>query len=153
MKGVSASEVLDGIYQEASNKAEIDYWDPYAKLIMESIEARHRASMSQQELAVKMSTRQSAISRFENMGRVPTYDFIARMAIALGHSPGMTLYGEFMAVVSPKDQGFIAAQAAMSGNSTQRFTQELLENAIAGIRTVKIDYNASGTEDPQSSGA
>jgi len=147
MKGVSASTVLDDIYQEAGNKAEIDYWEPFAKLIMESLEARQGAAMSQQELAEKMNTRQSVISRFENMGRIPSYDFIARMAIALGHVPGMTLYGEYMAVVSPKDQRFIAAQATLTNKTTQRFTQELLENAIAGKQNIVMDYNASGTQD------
>ena len=40
--------------------------------------------MSQAELAEKIGTTQSVITRFERMGRVPTLEFIYRVAKGLG---------------------------------------------------------------------
>jgi transcriptional regulator with XRE-family HTH domain len=99
--------------------------------------------MSQSDLADLMKTKQSVISRFENMGRLPNYDFIARLSSALGHSPGMTLYGDYMALV-PHEQQPIIKQLAEKGNlSTKTFVQRILDQSIAGI---PIKTNASSAD-------
>lgn len=128
--GKSISELLDQQYLEANNRPEIDYWDPLARIIMEVIESRHIQGVSQADLASLMKTKQSVISRFENMGRKPNYDFIARLSIALGHAPGMTLYGEYMAVVSQDKHESVKRMAADEGVPTQKFVEQLLEHAI-----------------------
>src|SRR4030042_5940176 len=111
----SAAEILDKQYLESENREAIDYWDPLAQIIMEMIEARHAQGLSQAGLATLMKTKQSVISRFENMGRKPNYDFFARLSIALKHAPGATLYGEYMAVLPIEEQGVVNNWESQAG--------------------------------------
>ncbi len=52
-------------------------------MIQECVSKRIEKKLSQKDLAERMGTKQSVISRFENMGRIPNYDFIIRLANAL----------------------------------------------------------------------
>jgi transcriptional regulator with XRE-family HTH domain len=110
---------------------QVEYWDSYARLIMETIESRHAQKVSQQALAQLMGTKQSVISRFENMGRLPSYDFIARLSMALGHSPGMTLYGEQMAVVPEAKHGLIKQLSEREGIPIQALVERIFERGMA----------------------
>jgi len=132
-KEISAIEILDEQYREAENKSEIDFWTPLTKIIMESMEIRSKKSLSQNDLAKLMKTKQSVISRFENMGRLPNYDFVSRLAIALGHPLGMTMYGDFMAVIPGEKQKMVKEFAEKENLSTADFTQELLDKAVESI--------------------
>lgn len=123
----SLIDILDEQYQNSDNKKEIDYWTPLSKIIVESIELRSQNNLSQKDLAKLMKTTQSVISRFENMGRLPSYDFFARMAQSLGHAPGMTLYGDFMAVVPIEKQNLIKEIAKKQNISTQNYVQSILD--------------------------
>ena len=107
-----------------------DYWDSLARIIMETVELRHANTVSQSDLAAQMSTTQSVISRFENLGRLPSYDFIARLSIALGHCPGITLCGDYMAVVPLAKQALVKRRAEQIGVSTQVFVEQLIERAL-----------------------
>lgn len=147
----SVSEFLDRQYLEADNRAELDYWEPLARVIMEVIESRHAQGLSQAELASIMKTKQSVISRFESMGRKPNYDFLARLSIALGHAPGMTLYGEFLAVVRQEQQEVVRRMAARQGVSSQSLVDALLAEAIAA-KEAEVSWIArvlGGTTDSQ----
>lgn len=126
----SMLDILDEQYKESENKDKIDIWIPLTKLIFESIEIRDRKGLSQSDLADLMKTRQSVISRFENMGRIPNYKFLSRFAVALGHTLGTTFYGDFMAVVPEKNQDKIRDLAEKQNLSTEDFTQNLLEKAV-----------------------
>lgn len=126
----SAIDLLDQQYLEADNKEELDYWTPLAQIITESIAIRDAKGMTQADLAKKMQTRQSVISRFENMGRLPNYKFFAKLALALGHSPGMTLYGDYMAIVPVEKQAWIKEKANRKKMPTQRFVQDLLNGHL-----------------------
>ncbi|MCK4906076.1 MAG: helix-turn-helix transcriptional regulator [Spirochaetes bacterium] len=130
IKEESVLDMLDKQYLEAENKNELDYWTPLSKIILESIELRDSKGMSQTDLAKVMKTRQSVISRFENMGRLPNYDFVARLALALDHSPGMTLYGDYMAVVPIEKQSLIKEIADRENVSTRKFVQTMLDREI-----------------------
>ncbi|MEL7556576.1 MAG: helix-turn-helix transcriptional regulator [bacterium] len=127
---LNTSERFNEVYQELENKSGVDYWTPYSQLITESMETRQKVKITQKQLAELMDTKQSVISRFENMGRLPSYDFIARLAIALNHSPGMTLYGEFMAVVPCSMQEEIRVKANEANVPTREFVQKVLEHAL-----------------------
>lgn len=128
---VPVSTPFDQQYAAAENKPSLDYWAPLAQVITECIEARSRADMSQEKLAAIMKTKQSVISRFENMdGRLPSYDFIARLSIALGHSPGMTLFGDFTATVPPEKHELVQRMAAQQGVTARYFLEQLLISAI-----------------------
>lgn len=124
-------KLLEKTYEESENKEEIDFWSPYASLIMEHIELRNKFDFSQATLAEKLQTKQSVISRFENMGRLPSYDFLTRLSNVYKHKLGITLFGDFMAVVPLKKQELIRQWAKEKKQQTDNFVQELLEEQIA----------------------
>ncbi|MBU1089078.1 helix-turn-helix transcriptional regulator [Patescibacteria group bacterium] len=53
------------------------------KLIDEMIELRQKKCLSQKDLAEKVGTTQSALSRFESGGVSPTLRFLKKLAVAL----------------------------------------------------------------------
>lgn len=133
----SLTKLLDEQYLEDENRSELDYWEPFSRIITESISLRYLRDMSQTDLAKIMNTKQSVISRFENMGRLPNYDFIARLSIALGHIPGITLQGDYMAIVPLEKQQFIKELAEQENTPTRKFVQKILEQGIE----VKKQFN------------
>ena len=145
-EGGHTEDLLETQYLEAPNRAEIDYARPLAQLTSECVELRDTLGLSQTQLAERMNTKQSVISRFENLdGRLPSYDFIARLSAALGHSPGMTLYGDFMATVPPSLQDVVKDLAGKEGVSTQRFVTATLERALQLVQT-RVGMFASATQ-------
>jgi len=135
----SVNDLLEEIYNDSGNKSEIDYWDPYSNMILESIQLRDKYKLTQAELAKKMNTTQSVISRFENMGRIPSYDFIARLSIALNNKPGMTLSGDYMAVVPLEKQSLIKELADKENISTKKYVQAILDQEITLRRNICED--------------
>lgn len=130
-EGRSIVDLFAEQYLEEEDRGELNYWESLARMIMETIESRHAQGLSQEDLARRAKTKQSVISRFENMGRKPSYDFVARLSRAMGHVAGMTLYGEYMAVVPREKHQSVAEMAIAKGVSTQKFVEQLLTNAIA----------------------
>lgn len=65
-------------------KREYDRLEPTYTLINKIIEQRKKTGLTQQELAVRMGTKQSAIARFETGKVSPSLDFISRLAEVLG---------------------------------------------------------------------
>jgi len=139
----STLDLLDQQYLEADNKEEIDYWTPLAQIIMESIALRDAKGMTQADLAKRMQTSQSVISRFENMGRLPRYKFIAKLALALDHAPGMTLYGDYMAVAPLEKQAWIKEKADLEKIPTQKFVQNLLNEQLANVSETGKTYGTT----------
>lgn len=136
-------DLINELNAQSEDKSDAYYWDPLSTIIRESIKGRETLGMSQAGLANVMGTKQSAISRFENMGRLPTYDFIARLAISLDHKLGMTLYGDYMALVKPEDQLFVKQESQKLGIDTEQYTQDILDNAIC-IQKEKNRYHENG---------
>ena len=145
---ISAIDLLKEQYKESENKQEIDYWMALSKIVIESMTIRNQKELSQSDLARIMKTKQSVISRFENMGRRPNYDFISRLAIALGHPLGMTLYGDYMAVVPEEKQTVVKELAEKENLSTYEFIQELLEKAVESISIPYVEVQ-SLDKDPE----
>lgn len=65
-------------------KAEYDVLKPQYDLIRAVIGARIEQGLTQKELAEKMGTKQSNISRFESGNANPSLGFIQKLASALG---------------------------------------------------------------------
>lgn len=65
-------------------KAEYDRLGPIYSLVFELVEARHRAGLTQAQLAERMGTTQSAIARLENARHMPSLGMAARYAEAVG---------------------------------------------------------------------
>lgn len=65
-------------------KKEYDALAPRYELISKAIDARLKKKMTQDEVAEKMGTTKSSISRFESGNYNPTIDFLIRLSNALG---------------------------------------------------------------------
>lgn len=65
-------------------KAEYEKLAPRYELISKAIDARLKKKMTQEEVAQKMGTTKSSISRFESGDYNPTVDFLIRLSNALG---------------------------------------------------------------------
>jgi ribosome-binding protein aMBF1 (putative translation factor) len=63
-------------------KAEFDRQQPEFAVIQAMIDARVKKSLTQKQLAEKMGTTQSAISRLEKGNVSPTVDFLKKLAEA-----------------------------------------------------------------------
>ncbi len=107
-------------------KLEVDYWGPLSALVVEFLHARAERDMTQTEIARLMGTRQSVISRFENMGRKPNYDFLARLAKALGGRLGMTLEADFAVKVPRNKRARVNEIAEETGLSTEHILKTAL---------------------------
>jgi ribosome-binding protein aMBF1 (putative translation factor) len=65
-------------------KRQYDALEPEFRLIRSVIDARLKTKMSQADLAKKIGTRQSAISRLESGNANPSFKFLQKVATALG---------------------------------------------------------------------
>jgi ribosome-binding protein aMBF1 (putative translation factor) len=59
---------------------------PKYDMICQMIDARLAKKMSQSQLAAKIGTKQAVISRFEGGSSNPSFDFLSKMAAAVGKS-------------------------------------------------------------------
>jgi len=108
----------------------LDYYAPLNDLILEIVEERVRQNLSQKDLARRLRTRQSAISRFENLGRKPGFDFLYRVAKALGGKLFITIHGRYAALVPRKYREFIDELAQEQGENPETVVKNLLVEAI-----------------------
>lgn len=65
-------------------KAEYDRLEPEYRLIRQVIANRLKKGYSQAQLAAKIKTKQSAISRLESGGYNPSLNFLNKVSVALG---------------------------------------------------------------------
>ncbi len=65
-------------------KVEYDALAPRYELISKAIDARLKKKMTQADVAKKMGTTKSSISRFESGNYNPSFDFLIRLSDALG---------------------------------------------------------------------
>ena len=71
---------------DPATKKEIDKLAPRYEVISELIAARIRHKLTQAEVAKKIGTNQSAISRLESGNLNPSLEFLQRVASAMGLS-------------------------------------------------------------------
>lgn len=72
------------LLSDSEVKKEYDRLAPRYALISEVIAARIKKGMTQQQLAAKMGTKQSAIARLEGGNVNPSFDFLEKIARVLG---------------------------------------------------------------------
>ena len=80
----SSSEINDILNQDEEFKIEYDRLKPRYDLIAQIINARHEQKITQAEMAKRMGTNKSNISRFESGSYNPSLDFLIRAAASLG---------------------------------------------------------------------
>jgi ribosome-binding protein aMBF1 (putative translation factor) len=64
-------------------RAEYDRLGPVFAVVVEMIEARRAAGLTQADIAARTGTTQSVIARLENGWHMPTFNMVARYAAAI----------------------------------------------------------------------
>ena len=89
---VSMAKILDTLEQDAEFKKEHERLKPRYALIAQLINARNEQNITQAELAERMGTQKSNISRFESGSYNPSLDFLSRAAASLGKKIEFSLH-------------------------------------------------------------
>ncbi len=82
--GVKFEIVKEQLMKDSEFKAEYDKLGPRYEAISQIIEERNRQNITQQELAIRVGTQKSNISRFESGEYNPSLDFLVKIANGLG---------------------------------------------------------------------
>ena len=82
--GVSATDVRAVLMKDEEFKQEYERLQPRYALIAQLINARQEQKITQAEMAERMGTKRSNISRFESGTYNPSLDFLIRAAASLG---------------------------------------------------------------------
>ena len=82
--GVSFEEVKKDMFMDEEFKAEYERLKPRYEAIEQIIRARKEQNMTQEELAKRVGTQKSNISRLESGNYNPSLDFLVKVAESLG---------------------------------------------------------------------
>ncbi len=89
--GVNFAEVEKMLMMDEEFKAEYDKLKPRYDVISQIIEERKKQKITQEELAYKVGTQKSNISRLESGSYNPSLDFLIKVAHSLGKEVKITL--------------------------------------------------------------
>ena len=78
-------EVRKELLSDPETKREYDRLAPRYAVISDLIAARIKQKMTQNDVAVKLGTKQSAIARLESGNSNPSLDFLQKVADVLGY--------------------------------------------------------------------
>ena len=82
--GVKFSEMKELIMKDVEFKDEYEKLKPRYDIISQIIEERSKQDITQEELALRVGTQKSNISRFESGTYNPSLDFLTKIAHSLG---------------------------------------------------------------------
>jgi len=82
--GVEFSKIREELMQDEEFKDEYEKLKPRYELISEVIKARREQNITQEELALRVGTQKSNISRLESGTYNPSLDFLSKLAKGLG---------------------------------------------------------------------
>ena len=82
--GIPHSEIKEKLMKDEEFKKEYKKLKPRYDLISQIIEARNKQNITQKELAFRVGTQKSNISRLESGAYNPSLDFIMKIAEGLG---------------------------------------------------------------------
>lgn len=83
---VSFNEMKENMLKDEEFKAEYEKLKPRYEAIEQIIKARREQNITQSELAERVGTQKSNISRFESGNYNPSLDFLVKIAESLGKS-------------------------------------------------------------------
>ena len=89
--GVKFDEVHARLMKDVEFKAEYEKLKPRYELISQIIDARNQLNITQEELALRVGTQKSNISRFESGMYNPSLDFVTKIARSLGKEVRISL--------------------------------------------------------------
>ncbi|UNC93527.1 helix-turn-helix transcriptional regulator [Candidatus Contubernalis alkaliaceticus] len=82
--GIKFNEIKEQLMKDEEFKAEYEKLKPRYEVISQIIEARNAQNITQEELALRVGTQKSNISRFESGSYNPSLDFLIKIAKSLG---------------------------------------------------------------------
>ena len=82
--GVSFNQIAEQLMKDKEFKYEYEKLKPRYEIISQIIEARNNQNITQEELALRVGTQRSNISRFESGAYNPSLDFLIKVAKSLG---------------------------------------------------------------------
>ncbi len=82
--GAKLSDIKELLMKDEDFKSEYERLKPRYEIISQIIEERSRQNITQEELALRVGTKKSNISRFESGTYNPSIDFIVKIARSLG---------------------------------------------------------------------
>lgn len=82
--GVKFEVVKEQLMKDEEFKASYEKLKPRYEIISQIIEARNEQHVTQEELALRVGTQKSNISRFESGAYNPSLDFLIKIAKSLG---------------------------------------------------------------------
>ena len=129
-KEIDAVDFLNMLYDTADNKSELDYWEPFAHVIIENLELRSKFNYNSKQLAKHLGIKLKELSNFESMEVIPTYDFLTKLSNVYNHKLGITLYGDFMTIVPLNLQDKVVELAKNKGVRLEDYLDDLLTKTI-----------------------
>lgn len=82
--GVKFKHIEDQLMKDEDFKVEYEKLRPRYEVISQIIETRNAQHVTQEELALRVGTQKSNISRFESGAYNPSLDFLVKVAKSLG---------------------------------------------------------------------
>lgn len=82
--GVKFEDVKEKLMNDKDFEAEYEKLKPRYEIISQIIEARKEQNVTQEELALRVGTQKSNISRLESGSYNPSLDFLVKVAKSLG---------------------------------------------------------------------
>ena len=89
--GVKFDEIHSRLMKDEEFKTEYEKLKPRYELIAQIIDTRNQLNITQEELALRVGTQKSNISRFESGSYNPSLDFITKIARSLGKEVHISL--------------------------------------------------------------
>lgn len=89
--GVKIEDIKARLMKDEEFKAEYEKLKPRYELIAQIIDVRNKLNITQEELALRVGTQKSNISRFESGSYNPSLDFVAKIARSLGKEIHITI--------------------------------------------------------------
>ena len=89
--GVKFSEVKELLMKDSEFRTEYEKLKPRYDIVSQIIEARKSQNITQDELAYRVGTQKSNISRLESGTYNPSLDFLIKVAQSLGKKVQVTL--------------------------------------------------------------
>jgi len=89
---ISSADIDKLLESDPEYKKEYDRLQTRYNLIAQIINARHEQKITQAEMAERMGTKKSNISRFESGSYNPSLDFLIKAAASLGKRIKLSLY-------------------------------------------------------------
>lgn len=89
--GVKFEDIKARLMKDEEFKAEYEKLKPRYELIAQIIDVRNQLNITQEELALRVGTQKSNISRFESGDYNPSLDFVTKIARSLGKEVHITI--------------------------------------------------------------